>query len=217
MVNAKKNLYDAVDVIRNRFNIPMSAPLDSVALVEDYSNAELYYHRFSTKGLCAAAMAGRDHSTIILDSARSCEERNFDCAHEIVHLERHVVDYKEAFQCFNIAQSNYSFQEWEANEGAAQLLVPYQDFIPRFLSTLKLVECQPDGDSVISRLAKYYFVTEMVVDIRVGSLSYEIAQFQSGIPLECIELLSKRQRDLRGITTPPYKAMCYLAGSTAMA
>lgn len=208
MTNAKRELYASVDTIRTRFGIPFSSPLDAIALIEDYTTVRLYYRRFSTPGLCAAAFAGNDHHTIILDGKRSYEEQNFDCAHEIVHLTRHVSSGNEMFQCFGISQNNYRYHEWEANEGSAQMLVPYQDFIPRFLRCLDYRQHQNEYP-IISELAKYYFVSEPVIGFRIDSLGYEIEQYRCGIPIESIELLSKNQRRLRGINPPPYKAMCY--------
>ncbi len=201
--NAKEDLYACVDEARKNLGIPLyNVAVNTLGLCEKMiSDVDIVYHTFDTSGFCGAAFAGNKGNTIVLNCTRSDTEQNFDCGHELIHLIRHRHLNNGIFNCFNKNQN--SFLEWEANEGAAQLLVPYQDFIPRFISLLdyKVVGIQ-------SILAEHYHVTTQVINIRMNSLAYEIDQYQEGTDLDEIELLSRKQLKQRGITPTCYEARC---------
>ena len=132
--NAKKELYHFVDRLRIDWGVTSyEQPFNAIEM--SMYHAEIIYHTFDTDGFCGAAFTGNRIDTIVLNDTRSSYEQNFDCGHEIIHLTKHRDRNGGIFQCFSESQDSYL--EWEANEGAAQLLVPYQDFIPRFLSCLQ--------------------------------------------------------------------------------
>ena len=201
--NAKEDLYARVDQMRK--NLGISSYDTTINTLEvcarKISDVEIIYHNFDTSGLCGAAFAGDKENTIVLNNARSEIEQNFDCGHEMLHLVRHRHLNNGIFNCFK--QDQNSFLEWEANEGSAQFLVPYQDFIPRFVALL-----EANTVDIQCRLAEHYRVTEQVINIRLNSLAYEIDQYRSGTSLDCLELLSRRQCKKRGITTSSYLALC---------
>lgn len=199
--NAKQDLYAHIDQLRSDLGIAINAPIDTLKLCERLLDVCVVYHDFDTAGFCGAAFAGDRVQTIVLNSARSYIERNFDCGHELIHLVRHRDRNHGIFNCFNSDQN--SFLEWEANEGAAQLIVPYQDFIPRFLNTFS---AQPSVHTQ-EILADHYGVSLQVIHIRLDSLSYEIDQYRRGVPMDEIKLLSRTQRQKRGIRTPRYNAI----------
>lgn len=210
--NAKKELYNFVDCVRSDWGTTSYAqPLNAIEL--GMYHAEIIYHTFDTDGFCGAAFTGDLIDTIVLNNTRTCYEQNFDCGHELIHLAKHRDRNGGIFRCFSESQDSYL--EWEANEGAAQLLVPYQDFIPRFLSCLQSRAALQNScsgllasSSIPEELATYYHVSTQVINIRLSSLSYEIDQYRCGIPLENIELLSRNQRDRRGIQSTCYRAVC---------
>ena len=203
MINAKKDLYARVDLMRRNLNISShTTAINTLELCErKISDVEIIYHTFDTSGFCGAALAGNKENTIVLNSTRSEIEQNFDCGHELIHLVRHRHLNNGIFNCFNRNQN--SFLEWEANEGSAQFLVPYQDFIPRFISLLN-----DKATDIQGVLAKHYHVTPQVINIRMDSLAYEIDQYRNGTRLDCLELLSRTQRRQRGITSTCYQALC---------
>lgn len=203
MRTEKERLYNRVDSYRDVLEIPLNQPVCIIDTLNLNTRFDIEYCNFRTPGLCGVAMVGEKTDTIILNSNRTPAEQNFDCGHELIHLIVHR-NLQDNFNCFTKAKPQQnSFCEWQANEGAAQLLVPYQDFIPRFTNLL--------NDNVISIqsiLAEYYHVTIQVINIRMNSLAYEIDQYQEGTDLDKIELLSRKQRKQRGITSTRYEARC---------
>ena len=206
MGSAKEALYHHVDTIRESFQLSLSEPLNVVHLLGAYDRFDVTAQDFKNPGLCGIAFAGEKVDTILLNKHRTPIEQNFDCGHELLHLSKHR--NKQAHYCLTYAQGQQnSFLEWEANEGAAQLLIPYQDFIPRFLTYFN----HPDTSSSYSiqdKLAAHYGVTTQVINIRINSLSYEIDQYCNGVPLQEIQLLSRSQLKKRGITPTHYSALC---------
>lgn len=204
--NAKEDLYVRVDQMRKNLGIlSYDSPINALELcTRKISDVDIIYHVFDTHGFCGAAFAGAKTNIIVLNSARSDIEQNFDCGHELLHLVRHRHLSNGVFNCSNKNQN--SFLEWEANEGSAQLLVPYQDFIPRFTDLLKAKATDIQG-----ALAAHYHVTTQVINIRMESLAYEIDQYRAGVHLDCLELLSRTQRKQRGINPTCYQALCDFA------
>lgn len=208
MQTEKEKLYKHVDFYRNLLGIPLDQPIKLVDVLSPYSQFDVEFRNFKTRGLCGVAMVGNKSDTIVLNSNRTSEEQNFDCGHEFLHLVIHR-KMQDSFNCFTKTKPQQdTFREWQANEGSAQLLVPYQDFIPRFLNLLG--SGAPD---IQYTLAEYYHVTPQVISIRLDSLSYEIDQYKVGTRLDCLELLSRTQRIRRGIAPTCYQALCDFAFS----
>lgn len=207
--NAKKELYNCVDWLRNYyFGAPYSGgPVDVLGLCGRIPNVTIYKRHFETVGFCGAAIAGIKMNTIILNSARSEIEQNFDCGHELIHLSMHRGQNDGVFQCFGSNQN--TFLEWQANEGAAQLLVPYQDFIPRFADCISVGETALHGAPAF--FAEHYHVSQQVINLRIKNLSYEIDQFCCGTRVEDIKLLSRNQLNIRDIHPTDYLAKCAFA------
>ena len=203
--NAKENLYVYVDRVRE--NLGLSKYDTQVNTIEICAKRilgiDVLYHQFNTNGFCGFALVGDKRDTVVLNESRSPIERNFDCGHELIHLLKHRNE-QTTFQCATKSQN--SFLEWEANEGAAQLIVPYQDLIPRFV---KLLDAGTKG--IEGMLADYYHVTTQVIDIRIDNLAYEIDQYRYGVCIDHLELLSRRQLQTRGISPTQYRAQCAFA------
>lgn len=203
--NAKRDLYNFVDDLRHNLGITLDdAPVNALKICRSLGDIEILCHLFDTNGFCGAAFAGKLKNTIILNSARSSIEQNFDCGHELIHLAKHRNINGGVFNCFEKDRS--SFLEWEANEGSAQFIIPYQDFIPRFISYL--TRFRYSSGEIPEMLAHYYNVSTQVINIRLDSLSYEIDQYRVGVPLNGLELLSRRQRQKQGISSTRYDAIC---------
>lgn len=201
--NAKEDLYARIDKMRKNLGITSyDTPINALDLCTNrVSDVEIKYHTFDTAGFCGAAFAGSKMNTIVLNSTRSKTEQNFDCGHELVHLVRHRNKNCGVFNCFTKNQN--SFLEWEANEGSAQFLVPYQDFIPRFVDLLSF-----NATGIQSILAAHYHVTTQVINIRLDSLAFEIDQYRNGTPISHITLLSRRQQLRLGFHPTAYNAIC---------
>lgn len=207
MLSEKAKLYMRVDQLRSSWGLDIGGLTNSISLVTQSPRIELEYFAFTTPGLCGVAMVGDKSDTITLNSNRTSSEQNFDCCHELMHLQLHR-KLQKTFNCFSRKKPlQDSFQEWQANEGAAQFLVPYQDFIPAFVSLLPF-SGPSTGVYLPGILADRYGVTTRVIEIRMDSLSYEIDQYRRGVPIDQIELLSKKQRRDRSIIPTNYAAAC---------
>lgn len=207
MTNAKRDLYECVDHLRSSM-VYGYEPINIISLVNASNRIDLEYYSFNTMGLCGVAMVGDKKDTIVLNMKRSKIERNFDCGHELLHLYLHRT-VSENFNCFATrTPKQNSFIEWQANEGAAQLLVPYQDFIPRFLCRFFNLGRALGLFDIIGELASYYGVTPQVIRNRIECLSYEMDQYQRGIDPQHLQLLSKNQRKKLNITPTNYLALC---------
>lgn len=203
--NAKADLYHFVDQFRERNGIPLNAPLNVLSFLSGVSNVDVVHHSFETHGFCGAAFFGPKKSTIVLNQARTEFEQNFDCGHEMIHLGKHREINDGVFKCFESDQN--SFYEWEANEGSAQLLVPYQTFIPSFVDCYDKLQKRHDFD-LYGCLSDTYQVSPRVIDIRMDSLAYEIDQYRQGVTLENLNILSRTQRKRMGITPTDYRVLC---------
>lgn len=209
----KTNLYRQVDALKKELQslyVFNATGIDSKGLAyQCVNNLAIREIPFDNTKICGILYKGDRKTAIGLNVNRTPEMQNFDCMHELIHYFFHDICYCQCI-CSDEQSGEYiqqdRIQEWQANEGAAQFLVPYQDFIPRFT---KLLNSGVTG--VQSILAEYYNVTTQVINIRMDSLAYEINQYQEGVRLDCLELLSRNQRKLRGITTPCYQARCDFA------
>lgn len=207
----KESLYKEIDSLRSYIGItPESYPIDTVSLCCARDDFEIGEWSFKTKGLKGILLTCDGLNAIMLDANQSTEEKNFFCTHELIHSALHRDLGIKAFNCFErtLPQQDSAI-EWQANEGAAELLVPYSDFIPSFVQLLH--EQKSCGDSYLcirSLLAEKYHVSYQVIYNRIENLRYEIDQYIQGVDINQIMLLSKRKQTNLGIITTNYNAMC---------
>lgn len=89
--------------------------------------------------------------------------------------------------------------EWQANEAAAEFLLPYRIFLP----LLKNIRSNSNRLSGLIRISQTYGVSTQMVKNRVDSLSYELWQYQNGVPIEQIRLVSKSRQQQLGLPKGP--------------
>lgn len=157
---------------------------------------------FKTRGLRGMAAVGEkpEPDVILLNSARSPNEQNFDCGHETVHLALHRHTGRTTFNCYNRPTPNQDpFLEWQANEGAAEFFMPYRIFIPMLRDAVGWKPTNVDIDSFIKTACDTFVVPEMAVRYRLENLAYEILQFYSGTELVDINILSKKHQERSGL------------------
>lgn len=204
MDNSKQNLFNFIKLLRQELKIDdNSYPLDTVEICTSDPDTDVKYHQFSTHGFCAAVLLGNKRDTVILNKSRNKIEMNFDCGHEIIHMTKHRKEGINSFSCMDpsisYGKSASSFFEWEANEGSAELLVPYYLLLP------EIKKIQPMLTEVFyyrkfkRDMAEKFHVTEAVIKFRFDSLKYEIQQYLDGTPLEDLQILSNNQLKKRGI------------------
>lgn len=187
----KRELYQSVEFIRQKYSIS-EYPLDTVSVLGEVNNLFLEFYPFVTTGLrgIAKPMEG-GKCVVILNSQRSKVERNFDFAHEFMHFCLHSKVKTGSFQCFEkVCSKQNVFIEWQANEGAAELIIPYKALLPLIKEKYKKVNLSEDILGLRNDLAKEFNVTSSVIEIRLESLKYEIHQYLSGCDLDKIKILS---------------------------
>lgn len=195
----KSELYDDIQNFRNKFNITSNSyPLNLIDIFGNRKGLKIGSMHFSTHGLRGIAAKGNSliDDVIILDDSRTSEEKNFYCGHEIMHLLLHRNQAANSFKCYDTVQPNQnSFLEWEANEGSAELLMPCKELIPIINRALPFLKHSCDYRQLKSELSAKYNVSTSVVECRLESLKFEIYQYNQGISLENVKIISNsRQR-----------------------
>lgn len=196
-IRNKHDLYVAVDHLRSLLDVPYTArAVDYQKIVCDATDTVVQLAAFKTNGLQGMAILGTP-DIILLNEHRSALSRRFDFAHELIHCRYHRVS-QPAFTCMGYSPRD-PFLEWQANEGAAELLVPYRSFLPLVAENYHRIRRLRDLKSFITFAAHLFQVTEETIRIRLKSLSAELFQYRSGVPLDQLEILSAREITRRKI------------------
>ncbi len=178
----KASLYDKVTLIRasltlsvddniNFFNIIQDT---KIAIIEKFAFQDIYGYLDKTPGKKAV---------IIINE--KLKNPNFVLAHELMHLL--LTSNEEPFKCNlkeNFLISGYAYEEWRANEGAAELLVPFSSFLPDydfFSKKFSLPQC-------IDCLANKYYVPKNVIKYRIENLKKEYLQYADGVDVSNIRI-----------------------------
>lgn len=191
----KKELYSLVHKHKTRLGLKNSDYGFNMIHLCRQSGILLEKLPFKTKYLRGMAVVGNEseEDIILLNCNRDIIEQNFDCSHEYMHLCIHRDKDKKIFNCMDalyVKQDEYI--EWQANEGAAELLVPYEEFLP-------LIKYFSPRDSydikyMKEHAAEMFGVTIKVIEFRLESLKYEIHQYLRGTPINEIRILSRAQQ-----------------------
>lgn len=180
-------LYHRIDSMRRKYGI--RGVFDPYAFVET-QQVPIVLHRFTNERLRGILVRAGRHYGVILDTRLTQAERRFTLTHEIVHFELH---YGES--------GGATFQdggfEYQADEGAAELLMPYRDFIPRAASMRR--RYLKSQTAAVAALAAFYRLDCEIVRRRLTSLSYELDLYRKGVPVCEIEPLSSRRRQALGV------------------
>lgn len=198
-------------MVRREYNL-CKFPIDAVNFCKNDVTTQLIFHKFNTYGFCGMALTGHKLDTMVLNSNRTPTELNFDCGHEIIHLTKHRGINGGQFNCFD-SQKN-SFYEWEANEGSAELLVPYKVFIPMYIELSLKYRKDISQYKTTKILSEYFNVSEFVISNRIHNLQYEIYQyFIKKCSLDNLDIYSNRQLSKRGLNKlqaeKDYCVKCY--------
>lgn len=116
----------------------------------------------------------------------------------------------KSFSCFEKARVNQNtFLEWQANEGAAELLVPYKSFVPEAANLVHLLENKDYSSFYCLKmeLCDKYFISDIVLQNRIEGLMYEIQQYRCGTSLNNLRLLSKNKQQKLGIEVTSFKQL----------
>jgi len=158
---------------------------------------------FPSKDICGILYKGRKSTSIALNGNRSDTMQNFDCMHELIHYFFHDIENQQYICSVSDSEENTivqdSYIEWQANEGAAQFLIPYEILLSLIKARKDYLDTWYGIQDLREDLANKFNVTEDVIKVRLKSLKYEIHQYLNGCALEKIHLLSISTQEKRGI------------------
>ncbi len=191
----KAQLYQYVEQFRQSIGIT-AYPVDCLSVARQHcENLIIETLNFQSDTICGILHREKGLTTIALNASRTPQQQNFDCGHELMHYCLHA-DSGSSFICEMQPDTQDVHKEWQANEGTSELLMPYKLFIPMISYTLPADETEPmlhvPGNG--GKVCRFFGVTSGMVQVRVQSLQYEIAQFRQGVSLDNISVKSKRQQ-----------------------
>lgn len=115
-------------------------PLDIYEICKKLDKIEIAAIPLKTPGLRGMAKLAdetSDINCILVNSILSQPEQNFHGTHEFMHTIFENGKTGTTFKCYDrVMPFQNKYTEWVANEGAAELLVPYKEFIPLFFELL---------------------------------------------------------------------------------
>lgn len=200
----KQKLYKEIDNLKYELGLDLMSdiyPIDSKQLGErNCKDLVIENISFPSQYICGILYKGDNSTSIALNANREEYQQNFDCMHELIHYFLHDISYCQ-LMCSekNIKQDSYI--EWQANEGAAQFLVPYQIFIPKYLELEEKYAHSFLEDESIEELAKYFNVSYGVIKNRINSLETEILQCKRGKDINSLVVLSKTKAISLGLSS----------------
>ena len=201
-MNCKEELYRKVQKTREHLGIgEWYYPLPYLpTIIPLYTDIYVRETPLITPGLRGMTVSDPETGSLamLLDLSSPKEVRHFAAAHELIHCEHHPIIRGATFKSYDtIGHMQNRFLEWEANEGAAEFIMPYQIFIPLFFA---YVECH-DGmiRHAVEDLAIFFRVNVAAIDYRIASLRYELWQYAFGIPIRQITVMSASLQKKKGI------------------
>ena len=180
----KAELYRLVD--ERRAALSISSPADPYQLARRLGIAVSCY-AFESRCLSGFLMRGETHSEIVLNASGSPESRRFTAAHELIH---YLLHGGRQFLCGNtgLAEGNVGALEWQANQGAAELLMPYRVFLP-FIKNIRSILLADEGRA-FRLIAKEFSVSLSTAQLRLRDLEPEFEQYCAGVPLEELQIVA---------------------------
>lgn len=199
----KEEFYKDIDSFRASLGVkdrPLRHPIKLVRAL----GYQVYFIPFETPGLRGMAVPSDDGpGDIILNAKRGKRENGFVAIHEMTHCIRHIGKHKSVINCFDDPRkSQNSYYEWEANEAAAELLMPYRCFIPDVVRAYQMTGCEDAAANAL--LQMWYFASPSTITYRIQNLKYEIALYCSTGDVNYISLKSHKSLIEKGIDMSRY-------------
>ncbi|MCX6795790.1 MAG: ImmA/IrrE family metallo-endopeptidase [Candidatus Falkowbacteria bacterium] len=167
---------DGAEKLLNKYEISI-APVDVEKIAGDMG-IEVSRMKFSKDEISGAIkIKGKSGNPAIAVNEDHCKERQrFTIAHEIGHFILHSIDNfhidsTEAvyFRDANATSSTTNIKEVQANQFAAELLMPKSMIVSDLQGGYKLNNSDDDVQ-IIARLAKKYNVSSQAMSKRIGNL-----------------------------------------------
>jgi len=168
------SLRDIVDETRNKYWPEGTLPVDAEGIVEFRLRLDIEPIKNLQLAIDIDAYLKRDLSGIVVDYDRYMEDKfanrmRFSFAHELGHFFLHKELYlkfgissPEEWKDFilNVPENEYKSFEWQANEFAGRLLVPYQQLEAEVEKAVEILKennfihfLKVDPDAVLSRIS----------------------------------------------------------------
>ncbi len=182
--NCRVCLYRQVEALRTLWGV--WEPFDPFLIAETLPGMELRCHPFQTKGFHGFIVTSDDkrRARIVLNSLRSPEEQAFDLSHELIHYALHPPTRE--------VHSRAPFLEWQADEGAAELLLPRVRLLDFLYEARARIREPSQADALIRLLARRQGVTAAMVRRRIWSLRLDAVQVLGGADPASLPLLLQR-------------------------
>lgn len=202
---SKEELYLLIDYIRYNFNIDTNEVFNVPRFCQDNFKDIINYdfHKFNDTKIGGFLVKNKipEKSYITVNTSKEPISTIFDLTHEMIHFLLHPEDRKHYISSSLCDIDNF---EWQANEGAAELLVPYKQFIPNFVKAIKHCNSRIEYIELLNRLSDKYKVSTAVLEYRISGLKYEINQYENGTSIDKIHFLSRRAQEEQGIFINSY-------------
>lgn len=204
---SKEELYALIDYIRDCFGIIVkeNEPFNVTKFFKDNFTDIIEYHfnPFNDKKIGGFLVKNNypEKSHIVINSSKEPIYSLFDLTHELIHFLLHPENRQHYISTSLCNVDNF---EWQANEGAAELLVPYKKFIPLFIKHVKNCKNYNQYIELIKKMSDIFIVSTAVIEYRVSGLKYEINQYENGINIDELEFLSQRAQEELGINITSY-------------
>lgn len=158
----KAELYRQVDGLRQRLGGRMPKTYAGLLSLVDHTveHLRVVAHPMDSRRVSGLLLRGEE-SVILLNTSFSPESLRFTLAHELIHFFLHP--QQRQFLCAR--QS--SPLEWQANEGAAELLVPRHSFLPTMENICS--DFWQENDRIAAAAIRFG-VSEQVIRYRIKSL-----------------------------------------------
>lgn len=175
----RPELYRFIDRKREELGL-YDLPVYTPELVrERYPDILLREEDFFTRKVGGALYLG-PRSMLVLNLRRSEVERNFDCAHELLHYWSGIGHYALTPDRMMITPQD-PYIEWVANEGAAELLIPFRRVLPLFYHERLWQYTEIARRERLRILAEGFIVTPAQMENRYRSLHRELAQYAQNL------------------------------------
>ena len=127
---------------------------------------------------------------------------NYHGTHELMHIAIQNNSGVQAFKCYDKVKPTQDFYtEWQANEGAAEFLVPYKLLLPLIKENYNKLQEDFGTYYFCENCSLLFGVSRVVMQNRLNALSYETEQYLNGTSLDSIRILSNSQQKREGINT----------------
>ena len=214
----KANLYKEIDCFKKASHIEKQYyPLNIIEMCMSTPSLKVGFMKFRTVGLNGMVNLGQhpEPDVILINSSMGPPKQNFVCAHELFHTVLHRDVSAQSFSCFEeVKPEQDAAIEWQANESAAELLLPMKYLLPLVKRKMPYLKTSEDFFNFKYEIAESFRTTETVVTNRLDDLKYEIYQYNSGVPLNKIEILSRHQQQNQHICVQSLNDMQYAADSS---